>query len=141
MQFEAANANGLSAEYMARARRSYIKWNAVAKVREIEQKHAQELKFSWKEKIVGAGYVRQNSDRRYISNKVIGGRPDLVKSINIKDAVKRAEKVKDSVFRKYDSERNVTKERPSVSHGPLLRDQFALMASLKLKKSTRKPSS
>eukprot|EP00536_Pseudo-nitzschia_multiseries_P000829 jgi/Psemu1/300351/fgenesh1_kg.10_\ len=138
MRLEAANAKSLSAEYMARAHQCYVKWNAVAKVVEIERIHALKLKFSRKEKVVGAGYVRQNSDLRYDPNQVIGGRPDSIEPITVKDAVKTVGKVKDIVLRKYKSERNVTRERSPLSQGSSLRGKFARMTSIKLKKSERK---
>jgi len=117
MRFETAGAKGLSAAYMAKAHHCYVEWNAIAKVVDIEEKHMTKLKLSRQEKKVGAGYVQQNSDLRYDPKQAIGGGPDKIKSINIKDAVKTAEKVKDVVFRKTNnkSARNVTKDRRSKS--------------------------
>jgi hypothetical protein len=111
MRFEAAGAEELSAEYIAKAHQSYFEWNAIAKVDDVEEKHATKLKLAKREKIVGAGYVRQNSDMQYHPERAIGGGRNKIKSINMKGVAKTAGKVKKIAFGKTNSKnpRDVSK--------------------------------
>ena len=46
MRFEAAGSEELSAEYIANAHESYLEWNAIAKVDDVEEKHASKLQLA-----------------------------------------------------------------------------------------------
>jgi len=117
MRFEAAGADKLSAEYIAKAHQRYSEWNAIAKVDDIEEKHASKLKLSREAKVIGAGYVKQNSDMRYDPERAIGG-GRKIKSINIKGVARKAEKVTKIAFANITSPRKELKSprRSSVRH-------------------------
>ena len=100
MRFEAVGAEGLCAEYIAKAYHSYVEWNAIAKVDDVQDKFASKLKLSRQEKIVGEGYVRRNSDMRYNPERKIGGGRKNIKAINMKDVAKTAGKVKQMTLRR-----------------------------------------
>jgi hypothetical protein len=127
MRFEAAGAVDLSAEYIAKARESYVEWNAIAKVDDVEEKHATKLKLAKREKIVGAGYVQQNGDMRYRPERAIGGGRSKIKSINMKGVAKTAEKVKKIAFGKTKSKspQDVSKGAVKSPRAPLSRRKFA----------------
>ena len=135
MQFEAVDSIGLSAGYMSNAHQCYLQWNAIAKVAEIEEKHATKLEISREQKTVGAGYVQQNSDLRFDPEQRIGGRPDKVRSINLKDAVKTAGKVKGFMLRKSSRklDSDIESYNSSFSGGSSFRNKFPRMPSVKLR--------
>lgn len=93
MRFEAAKSEDLAAEYIAKAHQCYLEWNAIAKVDDIEEKHASKLEIAKQvKKRIGEGYLQQNSDMQYDPERAIGG-GRKIKSIDIKKVRKRAEKV------------------------------------------------
>eukprot|EP00535_Pseudo-nitzschia_heimii_P011070 CAMPEP_0197200392 /NCGR_PEP_ID=MMETSP1423-20130617/34370_1 /TAXON_ID=476441 /ORGANISM="Pseudo-nitzschia heimii, Strain UNC1101" /LENGTH=1460 /DNA_ID=CAMNT_0042654271 /DNA_START=91 /DNA_END=4473 /DNA_ORIENTATION=- len=134
MRFEANGADGLCAEYIAKARHSYIEWNAIAKIHDVEEKYASKLKLSKQEKIVGAGYVRRNSDMQYDPERKIGGGRKKIKAINMKGVAKTAGKVKNIALRRSFSRspRAGAKGVLSSSRRPSLQHNLTNMASQKL---------
>ena len=94
IRFEAAGADGLCAEYIAKAHHSYTEWGAIAKVDDVEKKYASRLKLSKQEKKVGEGYVWRNSHMQYDPERKIGGGRKKIKAINMKGVAKTAGKVK-----------------------------------------------
>jgi len=125
MRFEAAGAEDLSAEYIAKARESYLEWNAIAKVDDVEEKHATKFKLAKREKIVGAGYVQQNGDMRYRPERAIGGGRNKIKSINMKGVAKTAGKVKIAFGKtKSKSPRDVSKGAVKSPRAPSSRRKF-----------------
>jgi len=139
MRLEAAGAEELSAEYIAKAHQSYFEWNAIAKVDDIEDKHGTKLKLSRQEKIVGAGYARRNSDIQYDPERSIGGGRNKIKPINMKKGVaKTAGKVKKIALRRSSGialRRSSGKSPRNSLKGVLpspLREKFTRMYSQKL---------
>ena len=134
MRFEAIGADGLCAEYIAKARHSYIEWNAIAKVHDVEEKYASQLKLSKQEKIVGEGYVRRNSDMQYDPEQKIGGGRKKIKAINMKGVAKTAGKVKNIAFRRSSikSPQAGAEGILSSSRRPSLQHKFTRMTSQKV---------
>jgi len=118
MRFEAADAEGLSAEYIAKAHQCYFEWNAIAKVDDVEENNELKLKLAKQEKKVGSGYVQRNRDMHY-DQKPIGGGRKKIKSINMKGMAKTAGKVKKIVIGKSNRKKpKSASEREKSSRAP-----------------------
>lgn len=133
IRFEAAGADGLCAEYIAKAHHCYTEWSAFAKVDDLQEKYASKLKLSKEEKIVGEGYVRRNSDMQYDPERKIGGGRKKIKAINMKGVAKTAGKVKKIALGRPSSKSPWTGAKGvlSSSRRPSLQHKFIRVSSQK----------
>lgn len=93
IHFASAGSDESSAEYIAKAHQSYLEWNAIAKVDDLEESHADKLQHvrEGSVKMIGENYVKKNSDLQYNPERSIGGGRNI-KKLDIREAAKTAEK-------------------------------------------------
>jgi len=137
MRLDDVGAEELSAEYMEKAHKGYLEWNAIAKLDDIEEKHEAKLDLAKHSliKMIGENYVRQNRDMQYNPERAIGGGRNKIKAINMKGVAKTAGKVKNMAFGKSSgkSPRVASKRVVEQPRSPSRRHKFAI--SIKMGKN------
>jgi hypothetical protein len=95
MYFEQTGNGKLCSEYLMKAHSCYDRWNAVAKVIDLETRFARRLKVGQPRRDgleTAKSYKAQNEKLRYDPTQKIGGGQGEIKPLNIKKAMKRTTK-------------------------------------------------
>ena len=134
MHFAAAGSDESAAEYIAKAHESYLEWNAIAKVDDLEENHSGKLQHAKEGSIrmIGENYVKKNSDLQYNPERSIGGGRNI-KKLDIKGAAKTAEKrVKEMAFGKSSGKSPKSAPKPVVQspRTPSRRPKLAISVRL-----------